>query len=278
VTTLTSKPIFSIIVAVFNGAETLQQCIDSVAQQTYPNKELIIIDGNSTDETTDIVKANQEKISYWISEPDQGIYHAWNKGLTKVKGDWICFLGADDYLWNQLVLEKMAEQLQTLSTHIRVAYGRIMIIDSEGNNLYTLGAPWNSIKERFKNFMCIPHPGSMHRRNLFDQHGPFDESFRIAADYEFLLRELPKGDAFFMPDIIVAGMRQGGVSSASVNLLLAYDEIRRAQRMHEHVTPWLLRFTGFISVNIRLFLIKIFGEAKVRKIINQSKKIIFSRN
>ena len=77
------EPSISVIVAVLNGAKTLQRCIDSVAQQTYPNKELIIIDGGSQDGTVDILKANQGKITSWISEPDRGIYSAWNKGLAK---------------------------------------------------------------------------------------------------------------------------------------------------------------------------------------------------
>ena len=92
-----SLPLITIIIAVFNGAKTLQQCIDSVAQQSYPNKELIIIDGGSKDGTLDLLKANSEKIDYWVSETDNGIYNAWNKGLAQANGDWICFLGADDF-------------------------------------------------------------------------------------------------------------------------------------------------------------------------------------
>ena len=89
-------PLISIIVAVFNGEKTIQQCIDSVAQQSYPYKELIIIDGGSTDRTVELIKANQDKVKYWISEPDGGIYHAWNKGLAQVSGEWVAFLGVDD--------------------------------------------------------------------------------------------------------------------------------------------------------------------------------------
>jgi glycosyltransferase involved in cell wall biosynthesis len=90
----------SVIVAVFNGAKTLQQCIDSVAGQTYPHKELIVIDGGSIDGTREILEGDATKLAYWVSEPDRGIYHAWNKALARARGDWICFLGADDYLWS----------------------------------------------------------------------------------------------------------------------------------------------------------------------------------
>jgi glycosyltransferase involved in cell wall biosynthesis len=86
---MTSKPLISVIVAVYNGAKTLQRCIDSVSDQTYPNKELIIIDGGSTDGTIEIIRSNQDQITYWQSEPDNGIYHAWNKALDHASGDGI---------------------------------------------------------------------------------------------------------------------------------------------------------------------------------------------
>ena len=119
------SPLITVIVAVFNGAKTLQHCIDSVAHQSYPNKDLIIIDGGSNDGTVDLLKTNYEQIKYWISEPDKGNYNAWNKGLSQAKGDWICFLGADDYFWDAQVLERMAEPLKKFPPDIRVAYSQI---------------------------------------------------------------------------------------------------------------------------------------------------------
>lgn len=154
--------LISIIVAVFNGAKTLQQCIDSVAQQTYANRELIIIDGGSTDGTVDLLKANDEQIKYWVSEPDKGIYNAWNKGLSQAKGDWICFLGTDDYFWDAQVLERMAELLEKLPPDIRVAYSQIILLNNNGESLYPIGEPWEKIKNRFKQVMCIPHQGPRH--------------------------------------------------------------------------------------------------------------------
>jgi len=98
-------------VAVLNGAEKLQRCIDSVTNQTHPYKELIIIDGGSTDGTVDILMANDEKIAYWESKPDRGIYHALNKGLVKTRGTWICFLGAEDPFASDSTLETIALHL-----------------------------------------------------------------------------------------------------------------------------------------------------------------------
>lgn len=261
-------PLLTVIVAVFNGAKTLQQCIDSVAHQSYPNKELIIIDGGSKDDTVDLLKTNQEKISYWISEQDKGIYNAWNKGLSKAKGEWICFLGADDYFWDAQVLERMAAQLAMITPHICVAYSQIMLLNIDGKALYPIGEPWEKIKDRFRQVMCIPHQGVMHRRSLFEQKGQFDESFRIAGDYELLLRELINGDAVFIPNLIITGMRQGGISSDPVNTLVTMREIRRAQRMHGQILPGWVWMAAMARVYVRLLLWRLLGEGVTRKALD----------
>lgn len=267
-------PLISVIVAVYNGAETLQQCIDSVARQRYPNTELIIIDGGSSDGTVDALKANQEKIAYWVSEPDGGIYNAWNKGLARAQGEWICFIGADDYFWDTEVLEHVAAQLLTVPAGIRIAYGRIMLLNSRGEPLYPIGEPWPIVKQRFKQSMCIPHPGLMHRRSLFEQHGYFDESFRIAGDYELLMRELKTGDAVFMPDLIVIGMRQGGISSDPVNSLTALRENRRVQRLHGQRLPGWRWLAGMAKVSVRLLLWRLIGEQAARRMLDSGRRLL----
>jgi glycosyltransferase involved in cell wall biosynthesis len=267
-------PFVSIIVAVFNGEKTLQKCIDSIATQTYPNKQLIIIDGGSKDGTVDLLKANQEKVTYWISEPDKGIYNAWNKGLLQAKGEWICFLGADDYFWNDQVLERMSEQLATMPPKINVAYGQIMLINPEGENIYTVGEPWEAVKEQFKQVMSIPHPGAMHRRELFEKQGNFDESFRIAGDYELLLRELKTADAYFMPGIISVAMQQGGVSSSPENALYQLREVRRAQSLHLKGLPGRLWIMSIVRLYIRLLLWRILGERLARKALDIGRRVM----
>jgi glycosyltransferase involved in cell wall biosynthesis len=265
----------SVIIAVFNGVETLQQCIDSVARQTYPQKELIIIDGGSNDGTVELLKANDDKISYWISEPDRGIYHAWNKALRKASGDWICFLGADDYFWDENVLVKLAATLEMLSPEVRVAYAQIMLVGKQGEQLYLIGEPWESIKSRFRDCMCIPHPGTMHRRALFERHGTFDDSFQIAGDYEMLLRELKSADAVFVPDVVAVGMRQGaGKSSGPAATLLSLQETRRAQRMHGQGAPSLTWVVSMGKVYVRLLLWHVFGERVARKTLDLGRRIM----
>ena len=269
-----SAPLISIIVAVFNGSKTLQQCIDSVAQQTYPNKELIIIDGGSKDGTVNILKANNEQIDYYVSEPDQGIYNAWNKALAKAKGEWICFLGADDFFWDLQALERMSEQLEKQSSAVRVVYGQIMLLNEDGKSLYVVGESWQKIKARFKQISTLPHPGAMHHRSLFEQHGRFDESFRIAGDYELLLRELKTADAVFIPDLITAGMRQGGMSTHPANSLLAMQELRRAQRMHGLFLPGWLWLAAMARVHLRLLLYCLFEEKSANKVLDLFRRMV----
>ncbi|MGA9666664.1 MAG: glycosyltransferase family 2 protein [Gallionella sp.] len=266
-------PLISIIVAVFNGKATLQQCIDSVAQQTWPNRELIVIDGGSTDGTVELLNANREKIAYWISEPDRGIFNAWNKGLAHANGEWICFLGADDHLWDARVLERIAAQLDRIPPGIRVAYGQIMMLGAEGQQLYTVGAPWEEAGELFKQYMSIPHPAVMHRKSLFERHGKFDESFHIAGDYEFLLRELKTGVAVFIPDIIVTGMRAGGISMHSGNALRALRELGRAQRMHGQLLPGRFLRKAMFREAMRLLLWKVLGDRSARKLLDLRRRL-----
>lgn len=268
-----SAPLVSIIVAVFNGKATLQQCIDSVAQQTCSNKELIVIDGGSTDGTVDLLRANTVKISTWISEPDRGIFNAWNKGLDLAQGTWICFLGADDFFWDATVLEQMVTHLQILPPRIRVAYGQIMLLGIDGQSIRPLGQPWEHSRESFKQYMCIPHVGTMHRRDLFERNGQFDESFHIAGDYELLLRELITGDAAFVPNIIVAGQRLGGISTHNDNNLRIKLEVWRAKKMHGLPLQWRAFLWEIGNEYLRLVLCKALGEASARKLIAQCRRI-----
>jgi len=264
----------SIIVAVFNGVETVQQCIDSVATQTLSDIELIIIDGGSTDGTVDILKANGEKISYWESSPDRGIYHAWNKALAHVSGDWVLFLGADDYLWSDDALERAASHLGGAYPPYRVVYAQVAIINRQGELMYRVGEPWPAVKARFAQLMGIPHQGVIHHRSLFEEHGTFDESFRISGDYELLRRELRGADALFVPDLILAGMRQGGVSSSPQQSLLLLQESRRANRMHGDSQTGLRWWHSYIRVRARMLLWKLLGEQNARKILDAGRRLL----
>jgi glycosyltransferase involved in cell wall biosynthesis len=249
---------FSIIISVFNGARTLQRCLDSIAAQTYASREILVVDGGSSDGTREILERNAKRLAWWVSEPDRGIYDAWNKALPHARGDWICFLGADDYLWAPDALARLAPALAKAYPPHRLVYGRVSVVNERGGEMAQAGEAWPRLRERFRELMCLPHTGLMHHRSLFETHGRFDESFHIGGDYEFLLRELQRGDALFVPDVIVAGMGHGGVSSDPAGSLAMLREFRRAQRKHglparrhwvaafarAHMRAWLWRLLG----------------------------------
>jgi glycosyltransferase involved in cell wall biosynthesis len=270
-----SAPLISVIVAVFNGRATLQQCIDSFARQTYANKELIVIDGGSTDGTIDVLRENQNTISYWVSEPDRGIYSAWNKALSQARGEWICFLGADDYFWDTNALAHMGVQLQKLPSSVLVAYGEIMVVNSDGRVICAFGGPWGKVKKRFGQLMSIPHQGTMHRRRLFERHGHFDESFRIAGDYELLLRELKSADACFIPDVVMTAMRQGGgISSTPGNSWIVLRETRLAQLKNGIYVPGIYWYMAVLRLCVRSLLWKLIGERLARKTLDLGRRML----
>ena len=269
------KPLISVITAAFNAAGYLPDTIRSIRAQSYHDFEWIVIDGGSSDATVDLLKANDDIIAYWLSEPDCGIYSALNKGLAQVRGEWICILGADDFLWDAQALARMAEQLQKLPASVRVAYGQVMLISDDGKVIHAFGEPWENVKERFKQMMCIPHQATMHRRSLFERHGKFDESFSIAGDYEFLLRELKSADARFIPGIIMTAMRQGGgISSIPANSLKVLRESRRAQRKNGQYFPGWIWLMAYVRLYIRLLLWKILGERLARKALDLGRRVM----
>ncbi len=222
-------PFISVIVAVRNGAETIQRCIDSFSRQTYPRKELVVMDGASTDGTVALLSENTDAIAYWQSEIDRGLYHAWNKALAHAKGEWICFLGADDYFWDENVLERVAERVCEAYPRHRVAYGRIYSVKENGDILETVGVPWEKARKAFCQVMAIPHQGVFHHRTLFEDHGEFDETFQVAGDYDLLLRELKDKDACFLDGLVVAGMQRGGLTGRTEHGLFLLREIERAR-------------------------------------------------
>jgi hypothetical protein len=236
------EPFFTIVVAVYNGAATIQRCLDSVRNQTCLDRELIVIDGGSADGTTSILERSGDVVTYWHSEPDKGIYDAWNKALQKATGQWILFLGADDFLLSSETLTNVALQLRTAYPPFRLAYGQIAQLDQAGNRVGIVGKPWEKTTSSKKGCMPIPHQATFHHRTLFDQYGLFDISFRICGDHDFVLSELLVNDPLHI-DIVVAAMGLGGLSTNPNHAWTSLRERFRIRRKHglTLLTPLLLR-------------------------------------
>lgn len=242
-------PTISVIVAVYNGAATLQRCLDSITRQTYAKKELIVMDGSSTDGTVDILKANSDKISYWESEKDRGMYHAWNKAVERATGEWICFLGCDDRFWDDSVLERLSVHLPTAYPPIRLVHGQNAQVSRAGEVIRYRGEPWDRARKGILHTLTIPHSGAMHHRSLFEVHGNFDESFRIVGDYDLLLCELRTGEALFVPGIIVVAFQYGGMTNSPETIVKLTEELKRLRQKHG------IRYgltNGFTKVSLKM--------------------------
>lgn len=209
----------SIITSVYNNKETVAEAIESVLSQTYDNIEYIVIDGGSTDGTVDIINQYRDKISIFVSEPDNGIYDGLNKGIALAKGDVIGFLHSDDLYYDNQVIEKVAREFD--NEHVDSIYGDLTYVakvDTSKVIRYWKSGDF-SIKKLNRGWMP-PHPTFFVKRSIYEKAGGFDTSFKIAADYDIILRFLGKNriSTLYIPEILIK-MRVGGESNKSLKNL-----------------------------------------------------------
>ena len=203
----------SIITVVYNGAENIEDSIRSVIGQTHDDIEYVIIDGGSTDGTLDIIKRYGRNIAKVISEPDNGIYNAMNKGLEVVSGDVIGILNSDDLYADRTVIENVVGYIS--EKNVDSCYGDLIYVDRQNTNIPV--RHWKSgefLKQRFRSGWMPPHPTFFARRDIYEKYGIFNETFPIAADYELMLRLLYKHgiSTAYIPKVLVK-MRTGGSSN-----------------------------------------------------------------
>ena len=269
------QPFISIITSTYCAAACLPRVIESIRAQTFDDFEWIVIDGASTDDTVDILRQNEDVIDYWMSESDKGIYDAWNKGLPHVRGTWVLFLGADDYLWTPDALCRAAAALKAVPPDCRIVYGQVAMVNQANEVLWLGGSEWKTIRRRFRSLMSLPHTALFHHRDLFQIHGGFDPAFRIAGDYEFLLRELTnKRDARFVDELIVAGMSIGGVSSTPENSGRMLREARLATHKHGRFFPGFPWVFAVLRLKIRQLLWMLVGERQARRLLDIGRRIL----
>ena len=230
------NPKLSIIIATFNSEKTLGKCLDSIESQTFKDFEVIIIDGMSKDRTVEKISQYSGLVSYWHSKKDSGIYEAWNQGLDKARGEYICFIGSDDFYSDKDALARIFQNIENDDFDLISSKG--LFIGKTKN--HTIGAPWNFRKAARRITIC--HPGLMHNRRLFERFGPFNTEYQIAGDYEFLLR-LPKEIKTLHVDSITVKVADGGISRSRYMEML--KEKRRAQSECPRIGPlmaWLNYF------------------------------------
>jgi len=267
-----NRPLFSIIMAVYNGDRYLERTINSVINQTYDNVEFIVIDGGSTDNSLDIIKRYDEQIDYWISEPDKGIYDAWNKAISCHLGEWINFQGADDYLFSKDVLENVANKIIDGKYKANIIYGDVVIINEHDMICEELISQWD--KEKFINEgIYFSHQGVFHNHNLFKTVGKFNPKLSIAGDYELLLRELKKNDPIYMKGIYISAMRQGGVSGSDENAVVTIKQLKEAHK-ENHVHCMVYKYYWILlKADLKKYAYHLIGDIKTKKIINIYRKL-----
>ncbi len=234
----------SIITVCRNAENTIDRTLRSVAEQTWPHIEYIIVDGKSQDRTLEIVDRYRSKLALVISEPDRGIYDAMNKGVKAATGDYLLFLNADDHLICETAIENICGALNE-NPKADIVYGNVLIYDRTTGK----GGIWNpgrtSLAHLYRS--TIPHPATFFKREVFSTVGLYNTDHQISSDYELILKAFKAGCRFKHADLLVSVFNQGGLSTA----LESGETVRRERDAvkKRHLTP-MERF--FLRIRVRI--------------------------
>lgn len=241
----------SIITVVYNSADTIMDAVRSVRSQTYPDIEYIVVDGASKDGTTDLLRANESLFDTFVSESDEGLYDAINKGIGLSTGDVVGLMHADDLFADDDAIAGIAKVFQQKKTDS--VYGDLVYVQKDHPD--QIVRKWVAGEYKMQKFLygwMPPHPTFYLRREKFEQIGLYDSSFKTAADYEFLLRCLYKNKvtSAYLPKTLVK-MRIGGKSNATIqNRLQANQQDYRAWKAND-LKPYV--FTRFMKPARKIF-------------------------
>jgi glycosyltransferase len=227
------QPKVSIITVCYNSENTIEDTLQSVINQTYDNIEYIIIDGNSTDNTLEIINKYQGKVAKVISENDDGLYDAINKGIDIATGEIIANLNSDDFYIDNTVIADVVDKMQ--SDNSDTLYADLYYVEALDSNKVVRNWVSGEYKKGmfFKGWMP-PHPTFFVRKSVYDKYGKFNLELKSAADYEIMLRFIHKHECSisYLPRVVVR-MRVGGVSNVSIkNRLKANREDKRAWELN----------------------------------------------
>lgn len=209
------QPLVSVIIPTHNAAATLRAALESVVNQTYPKVELIVVDYQSTDATKEIV-ASYPSVRF-VSETEKGIYQAMNSGIAQANGEWIYFLGADDFLYNEMVFKELFEQKIPENTDLIL--GKVENVGAQHSlvptiyqNTFSSGLYWRN---------TLHHQGILYHKRIFDTY-TFNAKYKILADYELNLRLFLTNTKVYYCQLFIAKSFAGGISKQFTNAL--YDE------------------------------------------------------
>lgn len=264
---------FTIIIATYNSATTIEQCLDSILSQDNTAYEIIIKDGGSSDNTLDLIGIYTAKgmpISL-ISSKDTGVYNAWNIALRSATGKWVTFLGSDDYFASSNSLSKInSEVIKAESAACEVIYGKNNIVTLDDEFVEVVGLPWAKAKQSLYCEMSIRHPGCFCSINLLSKLQGFDETFSIIGDYDFILNAFKNTDFYFY-NFSSVNHRVGGLSVSPSRMLKVIKETIKLRRKHK-LTPSILLDKLFFKRAILYSLSLALPDKFILKLIGYKKK------
>jgi glycosyltransferase involved in cell wall biosynthesis len=232
----------SVITVCYNSAATIEDTLQSVARQTHPDVEHIVIDGGSTDGTREIIDRHRHRIAKVVSEPDRGIYDAMNKGIRLASGELVGTLNSDDIYETDQVLARVAEVMTNPA--LDACYGDLVYVDRA--TMQRVLRYWKS--KPYQSGACLrgwmpAHPTFFLRRALYERYGGYDLHFRLQSDFEMMLRlfEVHRIRTEHIPEVMVR-MRMGGVSNSSIRNVVAgnLEAMRACRKHHFAVNPWFM--------------------------------------
>lgn len=250
-----SKPLVSIITAVYNGEKHLEETIQSIVNQTYANMEYIVIDGGSTDRTLEIIKKYDDKIDYWVSEKDQGISDAFNKGVRLAQGQYVNFQGDGDGFIASDSLEKVFQDIH--SDQDVFVSAKIKRIDVLGNEIFVSKQSKYFNKRSLLFRMSMPHQGLFTHIRYFKKYGLFDTKNTFSMDYEHLLRSYNEFPKVVLRDVVVAQWRADGLGNGrTLEIFKEYDKIKRDNKVANILVLKYIKYWIFFKHYIKKIIQK----------------------
>ena len=256
---------FSIIIATYNSEKTLIRCLESVFSQTCKDVEVLIKDGASTDNTVSLLNEYANQFSFYKSSDDSGVYDAWNECIKYSTGDWLLFLGSDDYFTDENALTSVIPYLEAAhKMNAPLVHGQNLIIRSN-EVVQVLGSTFENLKAALMKKMVVRHPGCFHNRVMMSEIGLYDTHFKIVGDYDLVYRLVSKyGKTVFYPFSIVAHV-MGGLSTAPSKLELLMHETYLLRKKHD-LYPFRLIDLDYLKKIILIGLYKIHCETLINRI------------
>jgi glycosyltransferase involved in cell wall biosynthesis len=271
-------PKISVIIATMNVDNLIEKTLNSIISQTLKDIQIIIVDGNSTDNTLQVLHKYRKHISKLICESDTGIYDAWNKAIPFINSNWIQFLGAGDVLASNDLYEKMICDLNNAFPRHNMVYGNLLLMSEHTNEVFEKIsiAPENVMKLFTEGRFVTPiHPETFCHISTLKKY-KFDKKYTFSGDYKFMLQSLSEKPPLYV-DINVDKMVVGGISNDKKNLLKIYRESQMVNKELGIKIPLIHTFRIYIILNFKFLLYKILHKNILSFLIN-FKRFLLRKN